>query len=140
MIVFDLECSQGHLFEGWFDGLEAFEDQSARGLVSCPYCEDTRVKKVLSPVALKKSAPARETPQARIDYKRLAKEVLEYIQQNFEDVGTNFTSEALKIHYGVAEKRNIKGAATKDEEEILREEGIEYLKIPVLETDPKKKN
>lgn len=140
MIVFDLECSQGHLFEGWFDGLEAFEDQKARGLVSCPYCEDTQVKKILSPVAVKKSSPAEEVPQARIDYKRLAKEVIEYIQQNFEDVGSNFTSEALKIHYGVAERRNIKGAATKDEEKILKEEGIEYLKIPILETDPKKKN
>ncbi|MBW1713335.1 MAG: DUF1178 family protein, partial [Deltaproteobacteria bacterium] len=38
MIAFDLSCAQGHLFEGWFDSAEAFEDQKKRGLVTCPLC------------------------------------------------------------------------------------------------------
>jgi len=140
MIVFDLECSQGHVFEGWFDCLESYEDQHARGLVSCPYCEDTQVRRVLSPVALKKSSANQEIPEAHIDYKRLAREVVEYVHHNFEDVGTKFTSEALKMHYGAVEKRNIRGSATENEEKILRKEGIEFFKIPFPKSDPEKEN
>ena len=50
MIVFDLECSNGHIFEGWFDSLESFEKQNREELVNCPYCNDTQVRKVMSPV------------------------------------------------------------------------------------------
>ena len=34
MIVYDLQCAQGHAFEGWFEGLEDLEDQLARQGVS----------------------------------------------------------------------------------------------------------
>jgi len=47
MIVFDLECSQGHVFEGWFDSLEAFEEQNAKQMIICPYCNDTDIRKVI---------------------------------------------------------------------------------------------
>ena len=33
----------------------------------------------------------------------------DYLDKHFEDVGADFYKEALKIHYGEAEKRNIKG-------------------------------
>jgi hypothetical protein len=39
MIVFDLQCSQGHGFEGWFASGEAFERQLASDLVHCPVCD-----------------------------------------------------------------------------------------------------
>lgn len=140
MIVFDLQCSKGHTFEGWFDSLDSFEDQHKRGLVACPNCEDTAVKKVLSPVALKKSSSSGRLPQPHIDYKRLAREVVEYVHKNFEDVGTRFTSEALKMHYGVTEKRNIRGAATDDEEKTLKQEGVEFFKLPLPKSEPEKEN
>ncbi len=39
MIVFDLECREGHhRFEGWFASSEDFASQQMRGLVSCPQC------------------------------------------------------------------------------------------------------
>lgn len=130
MIAFDLECSKGHRFEGWFNNLHSFEEQRARKLVSCPICSDTRVKKILSPVAVKSS----ESPS--IDYHRLAKEIVDYIHRDFDDVGTHFAQEALKIHYGVTEKRNIRGSATGEEEKMLREEKVEFFKIP----GPERKN
>lgn len=141
MIVFDLECSQGHVFEGWFENLEAYEDQRARGLINCPFCEDAQVKRILSPVAVKKTVPARQDlPEGHIDYKRLAREVVEYVHHNFEDVGPQFTSEALKMHYGVVERRNIRGAATEKEEKLLKEEGVDFFKLPLPKGDPEKKN
>ena len=140
MITFDLECSQGHTFEGWFDSLESFEEQTAKKLVSCPYCNDSNLRRVLSPVAVKKSSPQNQTIPERIDYQKLAKEVVDYIKNNFEDVGTKFAGEALKMHYGVAEKRNIRGSATSEEEKTLTDEGIEFFKIPLPKTDEDKKN
>jgi hypothetical protein len=134
VIAFDLECPKGHRFEGWFNNLQSFEEQNAGKLVSCPVCGDTRVKRVLSPVAVKGS----DSPS--IDYHRLAKEVVDYIHRSFEDVGTHFTREALKMHYGVTEKRNIRGSATHDEEKVLREEKIEFFKIPGTGLEGKKKN
>jgi hypothetical protein len=141
MIAFDLECSQGHKFEGWFDSLESFEEQNAKKLVNCPYCNDSEITKVISPVAVKKSLSETQRPPDTIDYHRLAKEVVDYIHNNFEDVGLRFASEALKIHYGVAEKRNIRGSATSEEEQTLKEEGIDFFKIPLpKKIDDDKKN
>lgn len=144
MIVFDLECAQGHCFEGWFDSIEAFEKQNSQGLVSCPICGDTNVRRVLSPVALKKRGqaqpPTEEESANQIDYKRLAQEVVKYVQENFEDVGPKFAAEALKMHYGVTEPRNIRGSATEEEEKILKEEGIEFFKIPFPKKNDKKTN
>ncbi|PKP89585.1 MAG: DUF1178 domain-containing protein, partial [Alphaproteobacteria bacterium HGW-Alphaproteobacteria-15] len=38
MIVFDLSCADGHRFEGWFGSSTDFEEQCARGLLTCPAC------------------------------------------------------------------------------------------------------
>jgi hypothetical protein len=110
-------------------------------MISCPYCNGTEIRKVISPVATRTSSlPQEEKDVPSIDYPRLAKEVVEYIDKNFEELGSDFTKEALKIHYGVAEKRNIKGSATAEEEKMLKDEGIVFFKIPVPKIDDKKKN
>ena len=140
MIVFDMECSQGHIFEGWFESPESFEDQNTKNLINCPYCEDTDIRRVLSPVAVKKSGTETQAVPAPIDYRKLAKEVINYINKNSEDVGSKFAAEALKIHYGVGEKRNIRGTATLDEEKTLKEEGIDFFKFPLPKTDDDKTN
>ena len=140
MIVFDLECSSGHKFEGWFDSLDAFEEQNRKRLVRCPSCDDSDIKRVMSPIAVKRLHPENQSVPGTIDYRRLAKEVVEYIRHNFEDVGQRFPAEALKMHYGVAEKRNIRGSATEEEEKTLKEEGIEFFKVPVPQTDEEKEN
>lgn len=140
MMVFDLECSKGHSFEGWFDGLHSFEEQNSKNLIRCPVCNDSDIRKILSPVAVKKSQPKNDIPQGTIDYRKLAKEIVDYVQTNFEDVGTNFTSEALKMHYNVTEKRSIRGSATSEEEKTLKDEGIDFFKIPLPEGDKTKKN
>ncbi len=47
-----------------------------------------------------------------------------------EDVGSRFADEARKIHYEESEQRNIRGRATLQEAEELREEGIEFHALP----------
>ncbi len=135
MIVFDLNCSNGHSFEGWFKDLESFNEQNSKGMITCPFCKSTSINRLLSPVAIKSSqGEEKKPPEIKPDYQKLANGVMEYIKNNFDDVGTDFTKEALKMHYGVAEKRNIRGSATEGEEETLRDEGIKYIKVPPIKT------
>jgi len=48
MKVLDLQCSQGHVFEGWFSSEDDFQSQKQRELVQCPLCNDHQVHKRLS--------------------------------------------------------------------------------------------
>lgn len=43
MLVVDLHCEHGHLFEGWFGSAGDLASQQAQGLVSCPVCASTEV-------------------------------------------------------------------------------------------------
>ena len=131
MIAFDLRCSNGHSFEGWFKDLESFNEQGSQGMIICPFCKSNKVIRELSPVAIKSPREnGRPQQEDTPDYRKLAIGIMEYIQKNFEDVGTDFAKEALKIHYGVAEKRDIRGSATTEEEKTLKEEGIKFFKFP----------
>lgn len=130
MIAFDLRCSNGHSFEGWFKDLESFQEQNSEGMITCPSCRSTDITRVISPVAIKSRQGEEKPKEVEPDYKKLATGLMSYIKNNFEDVGTAFAKEALKMHYGVAKKRNIRGSATSEEEEVLKEEGIKFFKIP----------
>jgi hypothetical protein len=130
MIVYDLQCQNGHTFEGWFKDRNAFEKQCKEGLVVCPVCEDTAVARIPSTFAItgaSTSAPAK----TQIDPKAVTRAIIEYVDKNFDNVGSDFATEALKIHYGVNEPRNIRGSSTASEEETLRREGVEFFKFPV---------
>jgi hypothetical protein len=45
MILFQLRCDQDHRFEGWFRNNDAYEQQAAGGLLSCPLCGRSDVRK-----------------------------------------------------------------------------------------------
>jgi hypothetical protein len=48
MKVLDLQCGQHHVFEGWFGSEDDYQNQLARGLLTCPLCGDAQVTKKLS--------------------------------------------------------------------------------------------
>ena len=48
MIVFDLKCGAGHVFEAWFGSSAAYEAQRAGGLVRCPVCGDGEIAKAVT--------------------------------------------------------------------------------------------
>jgi len=132
MIAYDLQCMNGHTFEGWFEDGKAYKDQEKKGLISCPVCDETSVSRILSTFAIKKSLPTTtETAGDVVDPARISQKVVDYVEKNFDDVGPEFTKEALKIHYGVNEPRNIRGVSTKEEEKILKKEGIQFIKFPL---------
>lgn len=138
MIAYDLQCGNGHCFEGWFEDAETFEKQCSKGLVSCPVCDDTSVVRLPSTFAIKgekRSAPDHTVPKTPREAEIMARAVMQYVENNFDNVGSDFAKEALKIHYGAAEPRNIRGSSTPQEEETLRQEGVDFLKVPLKAVD-----
>jgi len=137
MKVLNLQCSQGHGFEGWFASEEDFQDQLGRGLVECPLCADRQVAKLPSAPRLNLGAaepkPAKQevvaTPDPRLQAAWM--EMVKHVLANTEDVGEKFAEEARKIHYGETEERNIRGQASREETESLLEEGIAVMPLPI---------
>ena len=141
MIVFDLECINGHTFEGWFDDREDLDRQMAQGLLQCPFCETFSVVPKLSAVAIRTSssssmsANGHQALQAAQDaFAEMTEKVADFVEKNYENVGASFAKEALKMHYGASEFRNIRGTTTKEEESLLKKEGVPVLKVPVRNT------
>jgi hypothetical protein len=135
MIVFDLKCLQGHKFEGWFDDGKAYEDQKARGLLTCPVCCDADISKIPTAFSIKASHPEKTISLQQKELAKLENKIVAIIEKNFDNVGSQFATEALKIHYGVTAPRNIRGTSTQEEEKTLKEEGIAFIKIPAVSDD-----
>ncbi|MBT5074538.1 MAG: DUF1178 family protein [Kordiimonadaceae bacterium] len=58
MILFDIKCNDGHVFEAWFQNNEAFENLAQSDLVECPLCGCTKVSKsLMSPNISAKNNP-----------------------------------------------------------------------------------
>ena len=131
MIAYDLQCVNGHAFEGWFEDSKAYQEQKKKKLVACPVCNTTQVSRIPSTFAIKSSPIPKKVSLEEENLKRVGKEIVNFIHKNFDNVGCDFAKEALKIHYGVEEPRNIRGVSTKEEEKMLKEEGIDFLKIPM---------
>lgn len=137
MIVYDLKCKKNHEFEGWFKDRAAFEEQKKLNLITCPVCGGVGVDIVPSTVAiLGRDLKTSEHKQIRtIAPLKAMQRLNDYIEKNFDDVGDTFTDIAIKIHHGEEEARNIRGTTTHQEEELLREERVPFLKIPVIKLD-----
>ena len=151
MVIYDLQCHNGHVFEGWFDDKKDLEDQRAQGILQCPVCQSTTVVQKVHPIAIKThSTPAPGEPggqtravmpdaQAlRASQEALAEyteKMSKFVENNFENVGNSFTEEALNMHYGAKAHRNIRGTTTSEDDKILQKEGIPVFKLPVAKKE-----
>jgi hypothetical protein len=156
MKVLDLQCRQGHIFEGWFGSEDDFQSQRERGLVQCPMCADSLVEKRLSaprlnlgasapvaaPASRNEGAVARRQepgegsnaveasvlpPALQAAWLQLARKIV----AQTEDVGSRFAQEARRMHHGEVQERAIRGQATPDEAMQLLEEGIAVMPLPL---------
>ena len=131
MKVMNLGCSEGHVFEGWFGSEDDFQSQAGRGLIGCPICDDTAIEKRPSAprlnVAKLRDAPVPTAAHAQQRWMDNVKRLF----ANTEDVGERFPEEARRIHYGETPERGIRGKATAEDAQALRDEGIEVVSVPV---------
>lgn len=135
MIAFDLQCNNGHTFEGWFEDSQAYEQQQQQGLVTCPVCNDCAITKMPSTFGIKSNQMNVAKPAQNLEQlSQMGQQLAEYVEKNFDNVGCDFAKEALKIHYGAGEPRNIRGVSTAEEEKVLKKEGIQFFKFPLPPT------
>lgn len=137
VILYDLKCKNGHEFEGWFKDRQAFEEQEMQRLIACPVCGSNEAEVLLSPpriVNREGGGTCRKNPR-EINQLKLRQMFQQYLDENFDDVGERFAEAALDIHHGKEDPRNIKGTTTRQEEELLKEEGVKFIKIPLPKLD-----
>lgn len=134
MIRYALLCEHEHGFEAWFGSSAAYDDQAAQGLVECPVCGTSAVRKQIMAPAV---AGAREvvTPEAaaqmRSMFMEAAGKVREHVEKNFEHVGDRFAREARDIHEGLSPERGIYGEASPREVKALADDGIRVAPLPM---------
>ncbi len=157
MITFDLNCSSGHQFEGWFSSSADFEVQQANGMLLCPHCSDPIVRKALSVPNVPRKGNQRPTDIPRVRtvepdadaagstdvgmgtpaiaelMQKLARAQMEMLDKS-QWVGGQFAETARAIHYGEEQDRLIHGETSTDEVKALVDEGISLapLLFPVI--------
>jgi hypothetical protein len=141
MIRYALACDQDHEFEAWFPSSDSYDKQAAKGLVECPVCASTTVRKQIMAPAV--SAATRDkgvnTPKR---FEEFAGKVREHIRKTHVYVGDKFAQEARAMHDGTKDEAPIYGEATPAEAEALRDEGVPVAPLPppFAPTPPKKVN
>jgi len=150
MIRYSLKCTEDHVFDSWFKSAEAFDTLAAAGLVTCPNCGDDNVQKAIMAPRISASrtsepdlandaagdhapkgtmhaltAPSSAAEAALIELKKK-------IQDNSEYVGSDFATEARKIHDGDAPERSIYGEASGEDAKKLVEDGVPVAPLPFI--------
>ncbi|HPM68838.1 MAG TPA: DUF1178 family protein [Piscinibacter sp.] len=135
MKVLNLRCAHDHRFEGWFASGEDFESQTSRALVSCPVCADTAVTRLPTAPRIKSSAQRRDedaaAPSTSNELQSAWMQAVRHMMASTEDVGARFPEEARRMHYGETATRGIRGQASREDADALRDEGIEVMALPV---------
>jgi hypothetical protein len=162
MIRYSLTCERAHDFDSWFDSSAAFDRLSAAGLVECPHCGSSVVRKALmapniatgagravaaeTAAAMPEAAPApaagmlMAAPDPKLAALRaealaIARAIRDHVHANADYVGPRFAEEARRIHFGEVEQHGIYGEASPDEVKQLAEDGIEVHPLPRLPED-----
>jgi len=144
MKVLNLRCSNGHGFEGWFASDDEFMEQNGSGLLQCPLCADSVIKRLPTAPRLNLSGargnesaeralatmPAATDAQTN-DMQALWLKAVRHVLAHTEDVGERFAEEARRIHYGEAPQRGIRGQVDAEQRDQLIDEGIEIIALPI---------
>jgi hypothetical protein len=136
LIQYSLHCSNGHRYDAWFKNAAAFDEQQARGIVTCAVCGDGAIEKApMAPAVARTNSEKVSLSSAHPDavkFRELLRAYRQKVTSEADYVGDKFADEARKIHFEEAEARGIYGEATRDEVAGLLDEGIEFMPLPDL--------
>jgi hypothetical protein len=139
LIQYSLHCSKGHQYDAWFKSAVAFDEQQARGIVTCAICGDGAIEKAPMAPAVARTDQGKVSlssahPDA-IKFRELLRAYRQKVTSQADYVGDKFAEEARKIHFEEVEARGIYGEATRDEVAGLLDEGIEFMPLPDVADD-----
>lgn len=136
MIQYSLHCSKGHQYDAWFKNASAFDEQQARGIVTCAVCGDGAIEKApMAPAVARTDQGKVSLSAAHPDaakFRQMLRAYRSKVTSEADYVGDKFAEEARKIHFEEVEARGIYGEATREEVVALAEEGIEFMPLPEL--------
>jgi hypothetical protein len=157
MIRYDLQCSNGHEFDGWYRDSDAFAKLAKAGLLDCPRCGDSGIaKRLMAPaVVTSPSAPRALRPESRpvaeappmavaepapgsqavagpmpAELKAALQRLRAEVEKRCDYVGNGFAEEARRMHRGESNRVGIYGETSEAEAEALRDEGVGIARIP----------
>ncbi len=145
-------CSNEKEFDGWFQSIEAYENQKLQKLINCPICGSDEVVKSLTTPNLKinknkisvdidkkhknpknkSKVLANETSE---NISTLLRTLKKEIQKNSTYVGNEFVSQVRSMKEGKIKEKPIHGQGTNKEIQELRDEGIDVVNIPWISDD-----
>jgi hypothetical protein len=136
VIQYSLRCDDGHSFDAWFKSAAAFDEQKARGIVTCAICGSAAVSKAMMAPAVARSGSGKLSLSSghpdMIKFREMLRAYRQKVTSEADYVGDKFAEEARKIHFDEVKERAIYGEATRDEVIALAEEGIEFAPLPDL--------
>ena len=139
MIKYNLRCHNNHEFESWFSDSHEFDNIKKKKLLECIYCSSKKIdKSIMAPMISgtnKKKIDLKNLNKNLINEKNKMLQIRKYIENNFENVGTNFSKKVREIYYDKKSKKTIYGTTTSEERKELVEEGIELLEVPWIDKD-----
>ena len=139
MIKYNLKCDKNHEFESWFSDSSEFEKLSKKKLLECIYCSSRKIcKSIMAPMVSNTKLTQSELGNLYKDLKAEKKRLMnvrKYIEENFEDVGDNFSKKVREIYYDKKNNKTIYGTTTAEDRDELADEGIDLISVPWIEKD-----
>jgi len=136
LIQYALVCDHDHKFEAWFKSAAAYDEQQARGIVTCPVCASGAVSKAIMAPAVARSSSEKVSFSAghpeHAKLRAMMRALRDKVTSEADYVGDRFAEEARKIHFKEADARGIYGEATRDEVSGLIEDGVDFMPLPNL--------
>ena len=157
MIKYKLKCKSRFCvnekeFDGWFQSIEAYENQKLKNLINCPICGSDNVVKLLTAPSLKINT---DKTTSEIDNQQnkpknngnflankdldnistLLRTIKKEVQKNSTFVGDEFVSQIRSMKEGKIKEKPIHGQGTNKEIQELRDEGIDVFNIPWISDD-----
>lgn len=143
MIVFDLKCGTGHVFEAWFGSSADYESQRERALIACPMCGDSAIDKAVMAPNVAAKGNRRSDGAGKPDPKQLIAAIAEAQAKMLEGsqwVGVAFADKARAMYLGEEAHAPIHGQATAEETKALIEEGVPVAPLPLPVVPPEQRN
>ena len=136
MIKYNLKCKNKHEFESWFLDSKEFEKLKLKKMIECSFCGTKSIDKTIMSPNIRIKELEEKGFKASNKLEKVRSDLLKmrnFIEKNFEYVGTNFPREVRNIYYDKRKNKNIYGKATQEESEQLKDEGIELTAVPWID-------
>ena len=139
MIKYNLKCHKDHEFESWFSNSSEFDNLKKKKLLECIFCFSKKIEKsIMAPMIsnVKKSNKNSKDLNKKLESeKNKLIQLRRFVENNFENVGKNFSKKVREAYYDKNSKKLIYGTTTSEERKELDEEGINLLSIPWVSKD-----